>query len=146
MKSKLLNKTAVLFAGLAFMFGLSNANAGGNGRKVDKAFVNEMKIVDPAYAANIKQDNLGNFLDYNKVGLADIAKKKYENQKIVFTADDLKIPANEAAQKASLAAIPAKIDYLKQSIKTENNSVSKFEMQKELVRLEKIKSILNSQK
>lgn len=143
MKIKLFTKATLVLAGVAIVFGLSSAKAQGNGRKVDKSFVEEMKIVDPSYVKKIKKSDDGKFLDFNEPGQAEISKKKYENQKIVFDLDQLNIPTNAAAQKATLLAIPGKIEYLNSEIAKETNSVNILELKKEILRLQKIKSILS---
>jgi hypothetical protein len=143
MKSKLLTKAACMLAGVAMMFGLSSANAQGGGRKVDKSFVAEMKIVDPAYCKKIKKVGNGDIMDFNEPGQAEISKKKYENQRIEFDLDQLNIPTDFESQKATLLAIPSKIEYLNKEMAKETNSVTKLELKKEIVRLQKIKSILS---
>jgi len=146
MKIKFLSKVTLVLAGVAIMFGFSSSSAQGGGRKVDKSFVDEMKIVDPTYAKKIKKASNGDLMDFNEPGQAEISKKKYENQKITFDLDQLNIPTDIAAQKASLLAIPSKIEYLNKEMNKETNSVARLELKKEILRLQKIKSILSQNK
>ena len=138
MKIKLLQKLSLFLVGAALMFGFSAALAQSAGRKVEKSFFEEMKIVDASYASNIKQDKSGAYYDYNKVGLAEIAKKKYENQKIEFTAKDLLLPSNDQEKQVVLQGYPNRISYLQSQLPNMKNSVDVYNAKRDMLRMQKL--------
>jgi len=138
MKSKLLQKLSLFIVGAALMFGFSAALAQGAGRKVEKSFLDEMKIVDASYANNIRQDKSGSYVDFNKVGLAEIAKKKYENQKIEFTSKDLLLPANDQEEQVVLQGYPNRISYLQAQLPNMKNSVDIYNAKRDILRMQKL--------
>ena len=144
MKIKLLQKLSLFLVGAALMFGFSAALAQSAGRKVEKSFFEEMKIVDASYASNIKQDKSGAYYDYNKVGLAEIAKKKYENQKIEFTKTQLSIPTSEDGRRVVLEGYPQRISYLQAEILKMKNSVDIYNAKRELTRMQTIVNIVKN--
>ncbi len=124
--------------GATLMFGFSAAKAQSAGRKVEKSFYQEMKIVDATYASNIKQDKSGAYVDYNKDGLAELAKKKYENQKIEFTNADLRLPKNDHEKQVILEGYPNRIAYLQAELPKMKNSVDIYNAKRDLLRMQKL--------
>lgn len=143
MKINLLRKLVMLLCGIAMLTSLETM-AESTGKKVDKAFYEEMKIVDPAYVKNIKKDEKGNLVDFNQAGLADQLKKKYENREIRLSNDQLRMPSNEKEKQTVLVGYPQRIQYLQAELAKMKNSVdiynAKMEIKRMQVVLEKVKN------
>jgi hypothetical protein len=115
-----------------------------SGRKVDKAFYEEMKMIDPSYVKNIKKDEKGNLIDFNQADLSVQLKKKYENREIKLANDQLRMPANDKEKQTVLVAYPTRIQYLQSEISKMKNSVdiynAKVEIKRMQVILDKVKN------
>jgi hypothetical protein len=143
MKIKLLRKLVLLFVSFAMLSSL-DTKAESSGRKVDKAFYEEMKIVDPTYVKSIKKDEKGNLIDYNQAGLSDQLKMKFENREVKLSNDQLRMPANDKEKQTVLVAYPTRIQYLQSEIDKMKNSVdiynTKLEIKRMQVILDKVKN------
>ena len=137
MKINLLRKLVMLLCGIALLASLETKAESG-GRKVDKAFYEEMKMIDPGYVKNIKKDEKGNLIDYNQIGLSIELKKKYENREIKLSNNQLRMPANGKEKETVLVAYPSRIQFLQSEISKMKNSVDIYNAKVEIKRMQTI--------
>lgn len=127
----------MLLSGIAMLISVG-AMAETSGRKVEKSFYDEMKIVDPAYVKNIKKDENGNLIDFNQVGLAEQLKKKFENKVINLSNDQLRMPSNDKEKQTVLVGYPQRIQYLQAELSKMRNSVDIYNAKTEIKRMQTI--------